>query len=69
METITGFAWLVVLLGIYFAPTLIAFQRTHVNAAPILVVNLFLGWTLIGWVISFAWSVSPNTKPKHATKS
>jgi len=44
--------------ALYFAPTINAVQRGHPNTAPIAVVNLFFGWTLIGWVIVLAWSYS-----------
>jgi hypothetical protein len=44
------------LFGLYFLPTIIA--RHHPNRPSIFIVNLFLGWTLVGWVISLAWAVS-----------
>ena len=46
------------LLVIYFVPTIIADRRTHPNRRAILTVNLPLGWTLIGWVVALAWSQS-----------
>lgn len=52
-----GFIFLVLL---YFVPAVIAFVRCHRNANSIFVINLFLGWTLLGWVIALAWSVSSN---------
>lgn len=45
---------------LYFLPAIIGFRRKKKNAAAILVVNLFLGWTLIGWVIALAWSVASD---------
>lgn len=48
---------------LYFLPTLIAVKRTHRNMAPIAVINILLGWSLIGWVIALAWSFSANTEP------
>lgn len=42
----------------YFAPTAIALLRGHANTASIAVVNLFLGWSLVGWVVALAWSFS-----------
>lgn len=51
------FAGLVLLLvAIYFLPTLIASSRGHQNSAAIFVMNLLLGWTLIGWVMALVWS-------------
>lgn len=46
------------LLALYFAPTFVAFGRSHPHAASILILNLFLGWTFIGWVVALAMSVS-----------
>jgi Superinfection immunity protein len=48
----------VIALAFYFLPTLIAIFRSHHQWAAIAVINLFFGWTFIGWVISLAWSVS-----------
>jgi hypothetical protein len=43
-------------LLIYFLPTGIALWRRHANWIAILIVNFFLGWTLVGWVVALAWS-------------
>jgi Superinfection immunity protein len=49
---------LAVVISIYFLPTIIAASRSHRNTAPIFVINAFLGWTLLGWVLSLAWAFS-----------
>ncbi|HEX8247166.1 MAG TPA: superinfection immunity protein [Pyrinomonadaceae bacterium] len=48
-----------VLLGgiIYFLPTIIAGSNGHNNFAIIFLLNLFLGWSFIGWIIAVIWSV------------
>ena len=33
---------------LYFLPTILASNRGH-EVAPILLLNLFFGWTVIGW--------------------
>lgn len=43
---------------IYFLPTIIASSRNHRNSATIGVLNFFLGWTMLGWIICLAWSFS-----------
>jgi hypothetical protein len=54
-----GFIVLCLLATIYLLPSVIAFARgRHQNGASVFVVNLFLGWTLLGWVISMASAVS-----------
>lgn len=52
------------LLG-YFAPIMVALFRKHPNIAPILVVNVFLGWTLVGWVVALAWALTVQNDNKH----
>ena len=49
-------AWLI-LLFIYFIPTVVAYSRNHTNALAIFILNLFLGYTLVGWVIALIWAV------------
>ena len=43
---------------LYFLPSVIAARRRHHNAGAIVVLNLFLGWTFLGWVLALVWSVS-----------
>jgi len=47
--------------AVYFLPAVIAALRDHKFAASIFVVNLFFGWTLIGWVGCLAWALSPQS--------
>jgi heme/copper-type cytochrome/quinol oxidase subunit 4 len=54
------------ILSLYFLPYLNARDRRHPNASAIFVINLFLGWTLLGWVGALAWSY---TKSDAATIS
>ena len=48
---------ILILLAIYFLPTFVAAVRSKRNTAAILVLNLFLGWTIIGWIIALIWSL------------
>jgi len=48
--------------AVYFLPTIVATNRNHKNCSSIFVINLFLGWTLLGWVAALAWSLTDNTK-------
>lgn len=45
---------------IYFAPALVAFNRKHNNRAAILMLNLLLGWTMIGWIVAIVWASTDN---------
>jgi hypothetical protein len=42
---------------IYMLPTLIAFGREHPRRQDLTVVNILLGWTLIGWIGVFLWAL------------
>lgn len=43
---------------IYGLPTYIAYRREHDQKLPIAIINVFLGWTLIGWVVALAMACS-----------
>ncbi len=40
----------------YFLPTIVAFARSKRDTTSILLLNLFLGWTMIGWVVALVWA-------------
>ncbi|MBG8556154.1 superinfection immunity protein [Hymenobacter guriensis] len=45
--------------GIYFLPAIIG--RNHRQSGSIALLNLLLGWTIIGWIAALIWSVSTPT--------
>jgi hypothetical protein len=45
-----------VLLG-YFVPTAVALRRRHPQIMAIVVLNLFLGWTFLGWLGALIWAL------------
>lgn len=50
--------------AMYFLPTIIAVKRKVPNVGSVVVINIFLGWSVIGWVASLAMaarSVQPAT--------
>ena len=52
------FAVLITLLSLfYFLPFAIAFNRKRANTGAIFALNLFLGWSLIGWVVTLVWAL------------
>lgn len=51
-------AWLIAVVTVgYMLPWAIAVQRSKSNTGKVLLVNLFLGWTLIGWVWALVMSL------------
>ena len=45
---------------IYFIPGIVAIVRGHRNSLAIVMLNLFLGWSFIGWVVALVWSCTEN---------
>lgn len=54
MNTFLGALPLIALFGAYWVPSITAARRHVPNAGSVAVINLFLGWTLIGWVVALA---------------
>lgn len=42
-------------LPLYLLPTLIGLIRRKRNRLPIFLLNLFAGWTVLGWIIALVW--------------
>ena len=45
----------------YFAPTIIALARKSRDIGVVIAVNMFLGWTLVGWVVALAFALRDNS--------
>ena len=48
--------FLLLMLCVYFLPTYLARGSKFFN--NIFIINLLLGWTLLGWIGSFIWALS-----------
>ena len=59
----------VVGLVLYFAPLMIALADRRAKSLGIGVLNLFLGWTVIGWIVAFLWAVLPDAPAVVAHQS
>ena len=40
----------------YFLPSIVALVRGKRDTLAICLLNFFLGWTLIGWIIALVWA-------------
>ena len=56
---------LAVFSSVYFLPTLLAFGRRMHYRVPLFVVNIFFGWTFIGWVFCMAWAFWPDRDERN----
>lgn len=61
-EIVFGMVMLVIAIGLYMLPTIIASLRKKKNAGAIMALNFFLGWTMIGWVVSLVWALTAEGK-------
>lgn len=64
-----GGVTLIIMLFVYFIPYAIAHSRKHRSASAILLVNVLLGWTLIGWLWALIWSLTGNVVQRAAPGS
>lgn len=44
------------LLPAYFIPAMVAGSRDHRNKLAISMLNLFAGWTIVGWIVALVWA-------------
>jgi len=49
--------FLIFIFGLYFLPAIIAAIRHTHNATAVLLIDLFLGWTFVGWVIAMVLAI------------
>jgi len=48
--------FIVIAVAGYFVPSIIARKKSHFK--KVLLLNIFAGWTLIGWVAALIWSLN-----------
>lgn len=58
-----AFAFFLAAPALYFLPTFEAWNKGHPNLTSIALVNFFLGWSLIGWVVAIVWAFKRPEPP------
>lgn len=58
MDGVVALIVIAIGLGVYFIPAIVASANNHPQAGAIGVLNLLLGWTLLGWVGALVWSLT-----------
>jgi hypothetical protein len=58
-----SFLVVVFAIGAYFLPTILAFVRKVPDAGSVLILNLFLGCTIIGWIVALAMAFRDRPQP------
>jgi hypothetical protein len=57
-----GLSVLGLIIGVYFLPLIVAASRKHAQTGAIALLNLLLGWTVLGWVAALIWAAT-NSSP------
>ena len=58
---IGGLTLLLIVFILYFLPALVAAHRKHRQTVPILLLNFFLGWSVLGWIFAIVWAFTNST--------
>ncbi|MGA2695405.1 MAG: superinfection immunity protein [Terriglobales bacterium] len=48
---------------IYFVPFIIALAKSKRNTLTIFLINFFLGWSLIGWIVALVMALRDDAPP------
>lgn len=60
---VTVVAVLLISATFYMLPSIIAATRKVPNTGSVVVVNAFLGWTFVGWVVALAMALRSRPQP------
>jgi hypothetical protein len=55
---------LIIVAALYFTPSIIAIMRKKTNMAPIIIIDILLGWTFVGWVVALVWAAAAEKTPQ-----
>lgn len=71
---LVAFSSVLTVPALYMLPTYEAWNRQHENLMAVGLLNLFLGWTFIGWVAAMVWafkkpSILITTSGKHSNEN
>jgi uncharacterized membrane protein YqaE (UPF0057 family) len=70
-DTVAGLAGFLIggtlAIAIYFLPTIAARKRR--SGTAIFLLNLLLGWTLLGWVVALVWAAIPDQPSSSSTNT
>jgi len=45
---------------LYFLPSIIGLAKSKRDLLAIFLLNFFLGWTMIGWVVALVWAAKSD---------
>lgn len=53
-----GFFYWIIIMTMYFVPTMVACKRNHPKSVAITALNYLSGWTIIGWIGAIVWALA-----------
>jgi Superinfection immunity protein len=62
LDLLVSCAAVLFVLSLYLLPTFIASRRRHRNMISIALVNIFLGWSGLGWFAALLWSCTADVE-------
>ena len=57
---------IIILVSVYFLPSIIATVRSHPERIFIDLLKRFLGWTIVGWIVALVWALNSDSKEKKS---
>lgn len=58
-----NFLMAMVTAAVYLLPTAVAVYRDCESRVWIVLLNIFLGWTIVGWIIALSWANGGKIRP------
>lgn len=58
MNAISGLLLFAVCIFVYFLPAIVGGKKKNIGA--IFALNLLLGWTVVGWIVSLVWALTKD---------
>lgn len=55
----------ILVIALYLTPMIVAISRDMPNKGSTIAINIFLGWTLVGWVVALAMALG-DSSPRGA---
>jgi hypothetical protein len=68
LGVVIALALIAVAAFVYFLPTFIGATRRVPNLGVVAVLNVLLGWTLIGWAVALAFAMVDVTPPAPSVR-
>jgi hypothetical protein len=50
----------------YFVPSIVALAKSKPNTLTIFLINFFLGWSFIGWIVALVMALRNEVPPVRA---